>query len=67
MYSLFIEKHSESSVIERSENCSNERFKKVMSSAIRNLHDFIKEVELSMEEWKKAIDFSHCHGTDMRS
>ncbi len=57
MYSLFTEKNSERSVIERLENCSNERFKKVMSSAIRHLHAFIKEVEPSMGEWRKAIDF----------
>ena len=57
MYSLFTEKNSENSVIERLENCSNERYKKVMTAAIRHLHAFIKEVEPSMEEWSKAIDF----------
>ena len=56
MYSLFTEKNSESSVIERLGNCSNERFKKVMSSAIRHLHAFIKEIEPTMEEWRKAMD-----------
>ncbi|MEB3371271.1 intradiol ring-cleavage dioxygenase [Saccharopolyspora mangrovi] len=33
------------------------RLKQVMTSLVRHLHDFIKEVELTDAEWEAAIDF----------
>lgn len=34
-------------------DCEDERFKKVMSSLIRNMHAFVREVEPTEEEWLK--------------
>lgn len=33
------------------------RFRQLMEGLIRHLHDYIKEVELTQEEWEIAIDF----------
>ncbi len=35
----------------------SERFQHVMRSLVRHLHDFIKDVELTEDEWFKAIDY----------
>ena len=35
----------------------SERFQQVMQSLVRHLHAFVKDVELTEEEWFKAIDF----------
>src|ERR1700730_9230282 len=35
----------------------NPRLKKVMDSLIVHLHDFIRDVELTQEEWTAAIQF----------
>jgi hydroxyquinol 1,2-dioxygenase len=39
------------------ENSSSERFQKVMQSLVRHLHAFVKDVELTEEEWFKGIDY----------
>jgi hydroxyquinol 1,2-dioxygenase len=36
---------------------ANPRFKEIMTSALRHLHDFVREVGLTPDEWKIAIDF----------
>ena len=51
MYSLFSEQQSENAVIERLQQCKDDRFKTIMTSAIKHLHGFVKEVEPTMEEW----------------
>ncbi|THF47106.1 6-chlorohydroxyquinol-1,2-dioxygenase [Allorhizobium terrae] len=33
------------------------RLRQIMSSLVRHLHDFIRDVELTEEEWEVAIDF----------
>src|SRR5215831_19450307 len=33
------------------------RFKKVMTSLIRHLHDFVREVDLTEDEWFAGIQF----------
>src|ERR1700712_153383 len=33
------------------------RLKSVMTSLVRHLHDFVRDVELSFDEWNAAIDF----------
>jgi protocatechuate 3,4-dioxygenase beta subunit len=38
-------------------NTPEERTKQVMKSLVRHLHSFVEEVNLTEEEWKKAIDF----------
>jgi len=39
------------------EHSQSERFQQVMQSLVRHLHAFIKDVELTEEEWFKGIDF----------
>jgi len=33
------------------------RLKTIMTSLVRHLHDFVRDVELSFEEWNRAIEF----------
>ena len=44
-------------VLDRLDNCDNPRLKTIMSSLIRHLHDFAREVQLSEEEWMTGIQF----------
>src|SRR5688572_28324055 len=44
-------------VIARLEKTADPRFKEVMTSRIRHLHGFVREVELTEEEWFEAIKF----------
>lgn len=39
------------------EGSRSERFQRVMRSLVRHLHDFIEDVELTEDEWFKAIDY----------
>jgi protocatechuate 3,4-dioxygenase beta subunit len=53
--------------VERSfESCENPRLKEVMLALVRHLHDLIREVRLTEEEWTQAIEFlTRCgHITD---
>src|SRR5437016_1751275 len=43
--------------IARLADCGDPRFKEVMTALIRHLHDFVREVDLTEEEWIAAIDF----------
>ncbi len=38
-------------------NCKDERTKAILTKLITHLHDFIRDVEPTEEEWFKAIDF----------
>lgn len=53
----FDEKSITRAVIERMADCDDPRFKQVMTSFITHLHDFVREVELTEEEWINAIQF----------
>jgi hydroxyquinol 1,2-dioxygenase len=44
-------------VVARLEKTADPRFKQVMTSLIRHLHAFVREVELTEEEWFEAIKF----------
>ena len=44
-------------VIDRMTECQDPRFKQVMTALVKHAHAFIREVELSEEEWIKAIFF----------
>jgi hydroxyquinol 1,2-dioxygenase len=53
--------------VERSfEHCENPRLKQVMLALVRHLHDLIREVRLTQEEWTQVIEFlTRCgHITD---
>ena len=43
--------------IARLADCGDPRFKEVMTALIRHLHDFVREVDLTEEEWAAAIGF----------
>ena len=44
-------------VLDQLVRCKNPRFKDIMTSLIRHLHAFVREVELTEEEWLKGIQF----------
>lgn len=44
-------------VVDSFENCDNPRLKHVMQSLVVHLHDFIRDVRLTEEEWSYAIEF----------
>ncbi|KAF8997727.1 intradiol ring-cleavage dioxygenase [Cyathus striatus] len=39
------------------QNCKDERMKSVFTSLVKHLHAFVKETELTTEEWMTAINF----------
>jgi hydroxyquinol 1,2-dioxygenase len=53
----FDEKSITRAVIARLDTCDDPRFKRVMTSLVTHLHDFVREVELTEEEWIQAIQF----------
>ncbi len=53
----FDEKTITRAVIDRMADAGDPRFKQVMTSLVTHLHDFIREVKLTEEEWIKAIQF----------
>ena len=44
-------------VIARLDECKDPRFKQIMTSLVRHLHDFVRDVDLQGDEWFKAIEF----------
>ena len=42
-------------VLERFENTPDPRLKKIVGSIVRHLHDCVREIEPSFEEWMSAI------------
>ncbi|MGB5585609.1 MAG: dioxygenase, partial [Gammaproteobacteria bacterium] len=52
----FTERNSEATVISKMKS-EDKRYSQLMSSLINHLHQFIKEVEPTQEEWEKAIKF----------
>lgn len=44
-------------VIARMDECDDPRFKQVMTSLVKHLHDFARDVDLRGDEWFKAIEF----------
>lgn len=53
----FTEHNITEMAIERMANAKNERLRQVMESLLRHLHDFVREVELTEEEWMAGIQF----------
>jgi hydroxyquinol 1,2-dioxygenase len=43
--------------IARLAECGDARFREVMTALIRHLHDFVRDVDLTEEEWAAAIGF----------
>ncbi|WP_213956187.1 dioxygenase [Variovorax sp. dw_954] len=44
-------------VIARLDGCTDARFKEVMTSLVRHVHDFVRSVDLTGEEWMNTIQF----------
>src|SRR5690625_2566476 len=44
-------------VLDSFENSENERLKYLMQSLVRYLHDFVRDVRLTEDEWHTAIEF----------
>jgi hydroxyquinol 1,2-dioxygenase len=53
----FDEKSITQAVVGRLSGCKDPRFKRVMTSLITHLHDFVREVKLTEPEWLTAIQF----------
>jgi hydroxyquinol 1,2-dioxygenase len=53
----FSEENLTEAVVARLKDVKNPRFKQLMTSAIRHLHAFAREVELTEEEWFEGIKF----------
>jgi hydroxyquinol 1,2-dioxygenase len=53
----FDEKSITQAVIARMSECEDPRFRHVMSSLIRHMHDFVRDVQLTEAEWIGAIQF----------
>ena len=51
------EKNITTAVLEAFQGTPEVRLKAIMSSLIRHLHDFVREVELTTDEWDRAIDY----------
>ena len=54
---LFSEERSAEVVAESFAGTPDARLRQVMTSLVRHLHDFVKDVELTEEEWGVAINF----------
>ncbi len=44
-------------VVDRMAECNEPRFKEVMSALVRHAHAFVREVQLTPDEWMAAIQF----------
>ncbi len=53
----FNENNITDAVVDRYKNTPNPRFKQIMSSLVKHLHDFVRDVELTEDEWAMGIDF----------
>jgi hydroxyquinol 1,2-dioxygenase len=53
----FDEKSITRAVIDRMSECDDPRFKRVMTSLVTHLHDFVRDVQLTEAEWLSALQF----------
>ncbi len=53
----FNENNITDAVIDRFKNTPDPRLKKVLTSLVKHLHDFVRDVELTEAEWTQAIAF----------
>jgi protocatechuate 3,4-dioxygenase beta subunit len=54
---MFTEEGSADAVVASFAQCADPRLRSVLESLVRHLHDFIKDVELTEDEWAAAIGF----------
>jgi hydroxyquinol 1,2-dioxygenase len=53
----FSERNITAAVVEALQGTPDPRLKTILTSLVRHLHDFVREVDLSQDEWKFAIDY----------
>jgi hydroxyquinol 1,2-dioxygenase len=53
----FDENNITAAVIDRFKNTPDPRLKQIVTSLVKHLHDFVRDVELTEDEWGKAIAF----------
>jgi hydroxyquinol 1,2-dioxygenase len=53
----FDEKNITAAVVDAFQGTPDARLKTIMTSLVRHLHDFVREVELTTDEWTRAIDY----------
>jgi len=53
----FDERSITAAVLQRLADCTDPRFKEVMTSLVTHLHDFVRDVRLTEAEWMDAIQF----------
>jgi hydroxyquinol 1,2-dioxygenase len=53
----FDEKSITQAVIARMSECDDSRFKRIMTSLVTHVHDFVRDVNLTEREWLTAIQF----------
>src|ERR1700689_3676942 len=53
----FDENNITAAVIDRYKNTPDPRLKKIMTSLVQHLHDFVRDVDLTEAEWTQAIDY----------
>jgi len=53
----FTEHNLTDAVVDRFGDCENPRLKQIVQAITRHVHAFVKEVELTQDEWVEAIDF----------
>src|SRR5215469_11971863 len=53
----FTEETAADAVIDSLAPSTNPRLREIVTSLVRHLHAFTREVELTIPEWEKAIDF----------
>src|SRR5690348_12510991 len=54
---MFTEEGSADAVVASFAQCDDPRLRSVLESLVRYLHDFVKDVELTEDEWAAAIGF----------
>jgi len=53
----FSEKNITEAVIERFRNTPDPRLKTIVNSLVRHMHAFVRDTELTFDEWRFAVDF----------
>jgi hydroxyquinol 1,2-dioxygenase len=53
----FTEETLTEAVVARLARCEDPRFRQIMTTLIRHVHSFVREVELTEAEWMEAIQF----------
>ena len=54
---LFSEDRSAEVVVASFASTPDPRLREIMTALVRHLHDFVKDVELTEDEWERAIEF----------